>query len=188
MKILIALMGLIAATGAFADSASGVAERVTCADVQAVINELSAVEEPDEETLAELEKQKMEYRRKCSRSAAKRKSSAVKNTVVAPTEVVETDTESEEQVEEVVAEVAESTKPDVVESETVVVTEVEEVPVDEEALLAQELANLDAGLCVDGTKPNKFGCCEGEIFKDLGNSVFACYPKSGEGECFPPIQ
>ena len=92
MKILIALMGLIAATGAFADSVSGVAERVTCADIQAVINELSAVEEPDEETLAELDKQKMEYRRKCSRSAAKRKSSAVKNTVVAPTEMIEVDT------------------------------------------------------------------------------------------------
>ena len=106
MKILIALMGLIAATGAFADSASGVAERVTCADIQAVINELSAVEEPDEETLAELDKQKMEYRRKCSRSAAKRKSSVVKNTVVAPTEMIEADTEPKEQVEEVVAEVA----------------------------------------------------------------------------------
>lgn len=188
MKILIALMGLIAATGAFADSASGVAERVTCADIQAVINELSAVEEPDEETLAELDKQKMEYRRKCSRSAAKRKSSAVKNTVVAPTEMIEVDTEPEEQVEEVVAEVSEVTEPEVVETESVVAAEVEVAPVDEEALLAQELANLDAGLCADGTKPNKFGCCEGEIFKDLGNSVFACCPKSGDGECFPPIK
>ena len=188
MKILIALMGLIAATGAFADSASGVAERVTCADIQAVINELSAVEEPDEETLAELDKQKMEYRRKCLRSAAKRKSSAVKNTVVAPTEMIEVDTEPKEQVEEVVAEVAEVTEPEVVETESVVAAEVEVAPVDEEALLAQELANLDAGLCADGTKPNKFGCCEGEIFKDLGNSVFACCPKSGDGECFPPIK
>ncbi len=48
------------------------------------------------------------------------------------------------------------------------------------------IAFLDAGLCLDGTKPNKFGCCAGERFKDLGNSVFACCPEAG-GDCFPPI-
>jgi hypothetical protein len=69
-------------------------------------------------------------------------------------------------------------------AEEVVVAEEE---IDEEALLEQELAYLDAGLCADGTSPNKFGCCGDEIFKDLGNTVFACCPKTG-GDCFPPIE
>ncbi len=185
MKILIALIGLITATGAFAEDTPNVAERVSCADIQAKITELSAVEEPTEDEIAELDKLKTDYRSKCSRSAAKRKSSAVKNTVVAatvttPEEVAEeTVTETKSDVVTTAAEVA-------VEDEEFVAEETEEI--DEEALLEQELANLDAGLCVDGTKPNKFGCCTGEVFKDLGNSVFACCPKSGDGECFPPIE
>lgn len=48
-------------------------------------------------------------------------------------------------------------------------------------------ANLAAGLCGDGTKPNKYGCCTDEIFKDLGSLKFACCPKTG-GDCFPPIK
>jgi hypothetical protein len=48
-------------------------------------------------------------------------------------------------------------------------------------------ANLAAGLCGDGTKPNKYGCCTDEVFKDLGNLKFACCPKTG-GDCFPPIK
>jgi len=47
-------------------------------------------------------------------------------------------------------------------------------------------ANIAAGLCGDGTKPNKFGCCADEVFRDMGNTVFACCPRSG-GDCFPPI-
>ena len=62
------------------------------------------------------------------------------------------------------------------------------VPMKTDAEIAAEFdANLAAGLCGDGAKPNKFGCCSGETFKDLGNSVFACCPKTGN-ECFPPIQ
>ena len=51
-------------------------------------------------------------------------------------------------------------------------------------------ANIAACLCGDGTKPNRFGCCTDEIFKDLGNSVFACCPKnmSADDICFPPIK
>ncbi|MBO7642907.1 MAG: hypothetical protein J6S74_02115 [Alphaproteobacteria bacterium] len=48
-------------------------------------------------------------------------------------------------------------------------------------------ANLAAGLCGDGTKPNRFGCCAGETFTDLGNAVFACCPNKLSGDCFPPI-
>ena len=57
----------------------------------------------------------------------------------------------------------------------------------EEEIAAEFDANLAAGLCGDGTKPNKYGCCVDEIFRDMGNSVFACCPKTG-GDCFPPIK
>jgi len=57
----------------------------------------------------------------------------------------------------------------------------------DEEWAAEYDANLAAGLCGDGTKPNKFGCCTGETFKDLGDSLFACCPKAG-GICFPPIK
>ena len=54
MKILIALMGLIAATGAFAEDVPSVTERVSCADIQAMISELAAIEEPTDDEIAEL--------------------------------------------------------------------------------------------------------------------------------------
>ncbi|MCM1294466.1 MAG: hypothetical protein NC311_02800 [Muribaculaceae bacterium] len=57
----------------------------------------------------------------------------------------------------------------------------------DEEKYARIAANLDAGLCPDGSKPNKFGCCGDEVFKDLGNLEFACCPKDG-GECFPPVK
>lgn len=56
----------------------------------------------------------------------------------------------------------------------------------EEEIAAEIAANIEKGLCGDGTKPNKFGCCTGEIFKDLGNSEFACCKKD-TNECFPPM-
>lgn len=63
-----------------------------------------------------------------------------------------------------------------------------EVPAEtDEEKYARIAANLDAGLCPDGAKPNKFGCCGDEVFKDLGNLEFACCPKDG-GKCFPPVK
>ena len=56
----------------------------------------------------------------------------------------------------------------------------------DEEIAAEFEANLAAGLCGDGTKPNRFGCCAGETFTDMGNTVFACCPRTG-GDCFPPI-
>lgn len=57
----------------------------------------------------------------------------------------------------------------------------------EEEIAAEIAANIEKGLCGDGTKPNKFGCCTGEIFKDLGNAEFACCKKDGD-ECYPPMK
>ena len=56
-----------------------------------------------------------------------------------------------------------------------------------EAEIAAEIAaNIEKGLCGDGTKPNKYGCCGDEVFKDLGNLEFGCCPADG-GKCYPPI-
>lgn len=57
----------------------------------------------------------------------------------------------------------------------------------EEEIAAEIEANIEKGLCADGTKPNKYGCCAGEIFKDMGNSQFACCKKDSD-ECFPPVK
>lgn len=58
----------------------------------------------------------------------------------------------------------------------------------DEEWAAEYDANIAAGLCGDGTKPNRFGCCTGEVFKDLGDEGFACCPKVGDGLCFPPMK
>lgn len=60
------------------------------------------------------------------------------------------------------------------------------VETDEEKY-ARMAENLEAGLCPDGTTPNKYGCCGDEVFTDLGNLEFACCPKDG-GNCFPPVK
>ena len=124
--------------------------------------------ETDDDAYFELEDLKVQYRSTCTRSASARRASG-RNDVV---------------VEEVVYE-EDYTEEDVAEEETTLVAEVEE-PVTEEVaepaepeLTAEQIdANLAAGLCADGAKPNKFGCCADEIFKDMGNAVFACCPKT----------
>ena len=55
----------------------------------------------------------------------------------------------------------------------------------DEEIAAEINANIAAGLCADGSKPNKYGCCAGELFRDMGGT-FACCPKTG-GDCFPPM-
>ena len=191
MKILISLLGLIVTTGAFAEDVTeeytdekvvaNVVERVSCADIQGKIKELSNISDPDDKILNELDLLKSDFRSKCSRSAGARRSFG---RIDAPV-VVSVDETTVDSPDDVVEEVVKETIVAEVVEETIVADQVP-VPTDEE-LLAQELANLDAGLCADGTKPNKFGCCTDEVFKDMGNTVFACCPKSG-GDCFPPIQ
>ncbi|MBO4626159.1 MAG: hypothetical protein J5679_02700 [Alphaproteobacteria bacterium] len=72
--------------------------------------------------------------------------------------------------------------------ETITAAVVSSVPAKTDAEIEAEFnANIAAGLCGDGTKPNRFGCCTGETFKDLGNSQYACCPKTGD-LCFPPLK
>ena len=205
MKKFVALLGIMIAPSVFADDGAGVAARMTCADIQAQMSELAAVEDPDADTVEELKKLKVDYRRSCSRAARGRKTSAgvrvIKETADVAESVSEADEESadEEKAQDAVEDVKEvekteekpaEEKPEAdkkadTEKESEDVSE-QDTPSEDE-LLEQELANLDAGLCADGTKPNKFGCCGDELFKDLGNAVFACCPKDG-GDCFPPIK
>lgn len=41
--------------------------------------------------------------------------------------------------------------------------------------------------CVDGSVPDKNGCCDGELYTDMGDLGFNCCPEAG-GDCFPPIR
>lgn len=41
--------------------------------------------------------------------------------------------------------------------------------------------------CPDGTIPDEYGCCAGEIYTDMGDQGFNCCPETG-GDCFPPIK
>lgn len=209
MKFLTFFLMGFASLSAFAND-EVVSARVTCADIQAGIAELSGVVEPDAETIDELTKLKADYRRSCSRSARGRKSSASSRVVVQSVAVDVPQDEAvadEKKAEDVV--VAQKAEADVVEeienadvekeqanTENVAeyvadatAEQTEEVVAEptEDELLELELKNLEAGLCADGSKPNKYGCCGDELFKDLGNAVFACCPKEG-GDCFPPIK
>lgn len=211
MKLLIGLFGLMLNSVVMADELLvNVAERMSCDDINARIIELTAVSEPDELVIDELTNLKAEYRRSCTKSARGRRNAAASRVVVNnPVPVVETFEVAEPQSEEdtVVNEDALSENipadTDVVQEnlqEEILVPEENDVTgehieaqqdtVSEEELLKkeleQELANLDSGLCADGTPPNKYGCCADELFKDMGNMVFACCPKDG-GDCFPPI-
>ena len=44
----------------------------------------------------------------------------------------------------------------------------------------------DVITCEDGSPPDEYGCCAGEIYTDMGEDGFNCCPESG-GDCFPPI-
>jgi hypothetical protein len=177
MKKLFIVFGFVCATSAFADEVPAVVERLSCADISASISEIGAIAEPTEEQVAELTTLKADYRRMCAKSARGRRTSADARVVVesAPVDVVDEDVvvADEQPVQEEVQ-----------------LEKVEDVvAVDPMVALEAELANLDAGLCADGSQPNKFGCCGDEVFKDLGNTVFACCPRDGgNGDCFPPLK
>ena len=201
MKILLMLLMVGVTFGAYATdevtesetTAQAIVDRMSCSDISARMVELSEIEEPDDDVTIELGKLKSDYRRKCMKSAGKRKTAA-KNRVIITVEesasspkedvveekTTETVEEQPEKIEEKVEEKVEKTK----------TTETQPVSMeatDAEIKMLHELMNLDMGLCADGTKPNKFGCCTDEIFKDMGNNVYACCPKTG-GDCYPPLK
>ncbi len=200
---------------------SNVVERMDCTEIQSRISELSAIENPTEESVNELTQLQNKYRSDCVKSASGRRtigrvsvlSAAPKVSVEAKAAVAiapsvkiadatsvlnsfvekqksncqsfKSSIDSLKQNSSTASEDLEKLQKQYSEDcakydETVVA--VEEVEVDPEKIAA----NIEAGLCADGSKPNRFGCCAGETFKDMGNLVFACCPDDG-GDCYPPI-
>lgn len=197
MKIFLILLSLFVMPLAYADEEVAesettglvVVERMSCFDINTKITELSAIEEPDDDTIIELEKLKSDYRRKCMKSAGGRKTAAqgrsvINNDPIEETEVVEEATEETTEIEQVTVKEPDAKPKEQNKKEN----SSGGIPATEEEIrMFEELVNLDMGLCADGTKPNKFGCCTDEIFKDLGNNVYACCPKTG-GDCYPPLK
>ena len=181
MKLFAVILCAFIAMPSWAEDAT-VSERATCDEIQAQIAELSGVAEPDESVTQEIAELKSEYRRNCTRSAGARRTSAGVRASASTDAVAQPDEEAVAPTPEAIEETV-----DVQDADTEIVTE----PAETVLTTEQELANLDAGLCADGSQPNKYGCCGDEIFKDLGDTVFACCPRDSGGadiECFPPIK
>lgn len=221
MKKLISLFGILAclAVPAFAEDATpAVAERKSCAELKAEMDNLALIEEPDESQTAALENVRQLYRRTCIKSAAgRRTSSAGRAASVAPAQSANdaATTGSASAIDEFLAKKKENCKSledeitnlsDKQDDDSVQMLatlkkqfdadctekpEAEEISdvipeTTPEEQVAQIAANIEAGLCADGSTPNKYGCCAGEKFTDMGDLVFACCPDDGS-ECFPPI-
>ena len=202
---------MISGVAGVADSAS----RVDCTAIQARINELVAIEEPSAEQSTELAQLQAQYRADCSRSAAGRRATTTSRISVATVAAASTPVAATPQVETVVVttrtvldeylngrrELCDELKTDIdsltkngastaeleplqnqYDADCEEIDKSETVEVDEETAAR----NVASGLCEDGSKPNQFGCCEGETFTDMGNLVFACCPDDG-GTCYPPI-
>lgn len=201
MKIFLILLSLFVMPLAYADdevvesetTGQVVVERMSCLDINTKISELSGIEEPDDDTIIELEKLKSDYRRKCMKSAGGRKTAAqgrsvINNDPIEETEVVEEVVEETTEVEQATVKEPDNKPQKQPKKQNKKETSSGGMPAtEEEVKMFEELMNLEMGLCADGTKPNKFGCCTDEIFKDLGNNVYACCPKTG-GDCYPPMK
>ena len=189
-----------------------VSERTDCNKIQSRISELAAITEPTEEQSTELSQLQAQYRSNCSKTASGRRTSGRDSTITATattnqiaTPVVETVVMTSQTVLSDYIGKRESLCEELKNNMDVLknngATEIELKPlqnqhdkdcsdIDKSAVVEVDAetaaANVAAGLCTDGSKPNQFGCCEGETFKDMGNLVFACCPDDG-GECYPPI-
>lgn len=187
-----------------------VAERATCEEIQAEITVLNATEDLDENGTERLNNLRAQYRRSCQKSVGARRTIArTVNTNAGAKkadEIVAAEQSGVDLVESIQAQKAENCQKllDAIEKEKSAETpnqadidkiqaqydaDCVEKPVAEpepELDAEQVAANLEKGLCADGTKPNKYGCCTGEKFKDLGNLNFACC-KEDTNECFPPM-
>lgn len=158
-----------------------VASRLTCDDIKQRVSELREDVKSHPELKDELETMLARQRTNCAPRANRRPVRNYDN--VNPVMEVEAVV-----VEEEPAEVEEP----VVKEKKKVEKEPEKTPEEiaaEEAEKARKIAeNLSNGLCGDGTKPNRYGCCEGEKFKETSQMKFACCPKEGDGECHEPIK
>ncbi len=154
-----------------------VVERMSCADINQRVEELREDIKAYPELAPDLEYMLSRQRTACAARAKRRPVHNYEN--VNPVRVIEDAEVAEEAIEEVSAEPAAIGEP---EPEPVV----EKTP-EELAAEAEKVAeNRAKGLCDDGAKPNRYGCCAGEKFKEVSQMKFACCPREGDGECIEP--
>ena len=158
-----------------------VASRLSCDDVKQRVEELKEDVKGRPELKAELETMLARQRTQCAPRANRRPVHNYEN--VNPVMVVDAAPVVEEDVEEV----AEPEPAKKTEAQAPVKTP-EEIAADAAEQERKRAENLANGLCGDGTKPNRYGCCDGEKFKEISQMQFACCPKEGDGECHEPIK
>lgn len=145
-----------------------IAARMTCAEINDRITELRDEVQFDPELEAELNTMLARQRTQCASKARHR---PVRK------QIKETATEKPEVTEEIAV------------LEEIVAPELSSEEMAAQEAEAEKIAieNVAKGLCPDGNKPNRFGCCAGERFKEVGKMQYACCPKDGEGDCFEPL-
>lgn len=150
-----------------------VVARMSCDDINRRVAELREDVKAYPELAADLEYMIGRQRTQCAARANRRPVHNYENVnpVVALEESEAVEDVSEEQV------VAESVPEPVI---------VEKTPEELEAEAKLIEQNRAKGLCDDGEKPNRYGCCAGEKFKEVSQMKFACCPKTGDGECVEP--
>lgn len=149
-----------------------VVARMSCADINKRVSELREDVKMYPELAADLEYMLARQRTQCAALANRRPVHNYEN--VNPVQYFE-ESDAEEFVEEQVIEE--------VEPESEVVEKTPEEIAAEQELIAENRAK---GLCDDGTKPNRYGCCDGEKFKEVSQMKFACCPKYGDDDCVEP--
>ncbi len=154
-----------------------VVERLSCDEINERVAELREDVKSYPDLEADLEYMVARQRAQCATRANRRPVHNYQNvnpavvleeTEIAEEEVAEEQVESDASIAVEVAPVVEKT-PEELAAELVVIEE-----------------NRAKGLCDDGNKPNRFGCCAGEKFKEVSQMQFACCPKEGDGECVEP--
>ena len=153
-----------------------VVQRMTCDEINERVFELQQDVKVYPDMQADLEYMLSRQRAQCAPRANRRPVHNYNN--VNPVRV-------EEFVEiepEVVEEVAPEPEPVVVQKTP------EELAAEKEALEKQRAENMVKGLCVDGTKPNRYGCCAGEKFQEVSRMTFECCPIDGDWECHEPLK
>ncbi len=153
-----------------------VVERMTCADINQRVEELREDVKAYPELAADLGYMLSRQRTACAARARRRPVHNYEN--VNPVKYFEP-------VEEVPEEQAPEDAP-AAESAPAPEQVPEKTPEELAADLAQIEENRAKGLCDDGTKPNRYGCCPGEKFKEVSQMKFACCPREGDGECIEP--
>ena len=165
-----------------------VVERVTCANIGDRIAELREDVKFYPELAPELDKLLKQQRNQCSPKAARRPVRNYDNVGIVmasmevPAEVLEVETEQADVNAENPKKTIKKSSKKKSKGENPEDKKTDEI---DDSVRA---ANFAAGLCADGAKPNKFGCCAGERFKETSQMKFECCTDDGNGVCHAPLK